>query len=114
MELEIVGMPQDVLDRVAAGGRHELSTCAQPVSQFRVSPKRPRLIETQDGIPLRHGAAPQPLDLRKDVPHPVALLAALPQLAQDLAKYLPLRIDESLQIVKIAHGHGARFNPTVS
>src|SRR5260370_8769936 len=109
MELEIVGIPQNVFDRLAPGGRHELSTFAQPVAQYRVTPKRPRLIETQDGIPLRHGAAPQPLDLRKDVPHPVALLAALPQLAQDLAKYLPLRIDESLQILNIPTVHAPQF-----
>jgi hypothetical protein len=36
----------------------------------------------------------------------VALLAAFPELAQDLTEYLPLRIHESLQIVGIARGHG--------
>jgi hypothetical protein len=43
----------------------------------------------------------------------MALLAAFAELADDLAKYLSLRIHESLQIVWIAHGDGA-INPKVS
>jgi hypothetical protein len=105
MELEIVGISKNIFDRSSTRCGHEPSAFEQPVSQDRVSEIRFRLIETREGVALCHRTAPQPFDLRKNEPHPVALLAAEPQLGQDLVKNLTLRIDKPLQIVAMAGVH---------
>lgn len=46
---------------------------------------------------------PQPLDLRKDEPHPVSGLAGFAQLRRRLLEDMLLSVDEALQIVQIMH-----------
>src|SRR5271165_1848668 len=62
-----------------------------------------RLVQRGEGVKDRRQAHAEALDLRKDEPHPVALLAARAKLGADLAVDRLLRVDEALQVEGIGH-----------
>jgi hypothetical protein len=57
----------------------------------------------REGEFARHGTVAQAPDLREDEPHPMALLAAIAQVAFRAFKYRLLGIYKTLQIVRVAH-----------
>ena len=75
---------------------------AQAVTKNRISQITPSLIYIPDGVPLSHGAMPQTGQLRKDEPHPVAPLASVGQLLNDLAIDWGLGIHE-VNEVSLSH-----------
>jgi hypothetical protein len=64
----------------------------------------PRLVEVGDRVHLRQPAVAESGDLREDEPHPVALLAAGPQLVErlEVGVVVVLRLDEALEVVAVA------------
>jgi hypothetical protein len=62
-----------------------------------------RFFEGGDSIILRGRAEPKPTELRKDEPHPVALLRPADELGERGLINAVLGIDEALEIVGIAH-----------
>jgi hypothetical protein len=63
-----------------------------------------RFLARRDGKPLRHRAVPEAGKLRKDEPHPVALLLTAAQFFHDTRIDRRLRVDEALEIKGISHG----------
>src|SRR6185312_835523 len=56
----------------------------------------------REGEALRHRAVAESLDLRKDEPHPVTLLASRAKLRHDLIEGWLLRFDEALETRRVA------------
>jgi hypothetical protein len=63
---------------------HGRRALAQPRPEHRFGEIGARFRQRSDGVAPRHVAPPESGDLRKDEPHPVALLAAPPQLGERL------------------------------
>jgi hypothetical protein len=59
--------------------------------------------QRRDGELSRSRTAPEPADLREYVPHPVAALLSSPQLRVNPINDTALRIDKTLQVVRIFH-----------
>ena len=58
-----------------------------------------RLVEIADGVILRCGAVSKPLNLRKDIPHPMTALAAALDLAQRCIIVARLTLQETIEII---------------
>src|SRR5205823_11811791 len=79
-EFEVVGVAEDLLDRTALGAVHQPRAFAQARPQDRVREVGTRLLDGGKRIAPCRSARAQTLQLRKDEPHPVALLAAVRKL----------------------------------
>ena len=62
-----------------------------------------------DSVAPRHGAKPQPIDLRKDVPHPMRALAPVLYLRQGTFVIVLLRQEKAVEIVRIIHRRKVRL-----
>src|ERR1700683_1640038 len=98
MEFQTVRKAEDVLDRGALRRDGGPAAVPKPGSEQRVTLIGLRLVDRGYGVPLRHGALPETLDLRKDVPHPVAFLAAGPKLRLRPLVHALLGVSEALPI----------------
>src|SRR5262249_26833709 len=67
---------------------------------------RPGLRDALDRVPFGGRAEPQPVELRKDVPHPMRLLPAPPDLGECLFVVVLLRLHEAVQVVRVARAAG--------
>ncbi len=78
----------------------DLGAFDQPGPEHGVSEVGLRLGQIADRVRLGHGAAPQARDLREDEPHPMAGLAAVPELGDRVLVCATtlLRSDETLEI----------------
>ena len=76
----------------------------QAASEHRMREVRLRLGHRLDGIPLRHVAVPQPLDLREYEPHPVRALFSRPQLGDHAGPDGLLGLQETVEDVGEGHG----------
>src|SRR5688572_12096361 len=66
----------------------------------------PCLCYTLDSVVLRRRARSQPVELRKDVPHPMGLLPAAPDFRERCLIVRFLRAHETVQVVRIVRGGG--------
>jgi hypothetical protein len=95
VELQIVRKAEDFARGASLHGIHKLCALPQPrtensMRQIRFGFRKPRDCES-----FRHRAAPQTLNLRKNKPHPVALLAAPSQFRTHALKDRILRFDKA-------------------
>ena len=97
MKLEIVRMSEDIVDRTIFETVDKCRTFFEASAESRMFEIRGSFRQTRDGKPLGHLAGTEPLDLRKDEPHPVRALPAGNQLGSDLLVDRFLCIDESLK-----------------
>lgn len=67
------------------------------------------LIETGDGVALRHGTHAEPGELRKDEPHPVRTFAAVTKFGGHACMDGFLRLDKAGKIERIV-SHSAKFH----
>src|SRR5665213_413936 len=95
MEFQTIRMAENILDRSPLGFGHEPRTFAQSRPKHRVTQICLRLAERRDGVLARRSALPETVDLRKDVPHPVAVLAARAELRNRLRVNAALRVHEA-------------------
>ncbi len=63
-------------------GNDRFSARQQPGTKGGMSEIRACFVGAFDSVASRHGAKPQPIDLRKDVPHPMRALAPVLYLRQ--------------------------------
>jgi hypothetical protein len=103
LELQIVGITEDLLNASALGGIHQRCAFPEPRTQYRVRQICLCLSKRPYREPLRNAAGPKTLDLRKDEPHPVTALLPSPQLTEHVFEDTLLSIDEALQVVGIVH-----------
>src|SRR3712207_3965766 len=104
MEFEVVRAAEDLVDRTALGPVDQPGALDQPWPEHRVRQVGLSLVERADSVALRRGAAPQGPQLREHEPHPVAALAALPQLAANLGHDRVLGPDEAAEVERVRHG----------
>ena len=99
-EFEVVGKGKMAL--AEAGPRQARARAfQQPRAKHRVSEIGARLVRRGDPVFLRHRTAAQSTQLRKNVPHPVAALLALPQLGHGPGVGAFLRVHESLKVERV-------------
>src|SRR5262249_40236294 len=103
VELHVVGVAEDLLDRTAPEAGHERSALAQPRAEQRLGEIGTRLTETREREVARGGARTQPGQLRKDEPHPVAALRARGELGAPLPVDRVLCRRKASQVVWIFH-----------
>src|SRR3954464_12826899 len=70
-----------------------------------MSEKGRRFISVGDRIPHGHRTVSKPRQLRKNVPHPVRLLPASPNLRERLIVDACLRFDESIEVSHATEEH---------
>src|SRR5690606_2628740 len=82
---------------------HDLGALDEPRPEYRMLEIGARLVERPNRIAARHRASSEPLDLRKDEPHPVRDLASGEELGARTLECAALGFDEPLQIERIGH-----------
>src|SRR6266851_2851547 len=97
MEFQMIRIAEDVLDGSAVDHGDEPGAFSEPFSELGVIQVFRRFRHRRYGVLLRHCTVAEAFDLRKDVPHPVALLAAGAKFCLYLGVDGALSIDESLQ-----------------
>ena len=91
-------MPPKIVSRRLTGvAEHQRHAFAQPRAEQRMGEIGPRLRPIGEGVADRHGAVPQPGDLGKDEPHPVAPLRPGAQFGEHLRPDPVLRGDEAFE-----------------
>lgn len=85
----------------ASPNQDRFDAFAQPRSEDQVIEIGLRFVERRDAEQLRGGTASEAGELRKDEPHPVALLGAGAELGKDGFIDAVLGVDEALEIVRI-------------
>jgi transcriptional regulator with XRE-family HTH domain len=110
-QLERVDLAEDLLRGTARQPGQDGGTFDQPRTQNRVRQVGPGLLQAGDGVRLGRRAVPQAGDLREDEPHPVAGLAAVPQLGRGppVGAAGLLGRHEPLQIVRVVRLHARPF-----
>jgi L-lactate dehydrogenase (cytochrome) len=94
-------------------GIDQLSAFAQPRPEQLVAQIGPGFVKRGDRIPGRRRATAKPSDLRKDKPDPMAALATGAQLVDYLSVNPSLRVNETLQIKRVACGLHVIYGGTV-
>src|SRR5229473_3581788 len=101
MEFQMIRIAEDVLDGSAVDHGDEPGAFSEPFSELGVIQVFRRFRHRRYGVLLRHCTVAEAFDLRKDVPHPVALLAAGAKFRLYLGVDGALSVDESMQSVGI-------------
>jgi hypothetical protein len=110
MELQVVGVSKDVAYGAADNSVDLGRTVAQTVAQDGVMEICPCLVEAGYGKALSHRARAQAFQLRKHEPHPVRALLSCSKLRAYLCETGGLRIDETLQMIRIVHCHSEHYD----
>src|SRR6185295_16627797 len=106
-ELQVVGRVEDLEQGAVAEIIHQPRALQQARAERVMLRVRDRLRSRPNRIALRHRAQPEAFELRKDKPHPVALLGAATQLGDDARVDGRLGGHEALQLEGIL-GHRVR------
>lgn len=86
-ELEIIGTAENITNGFSTVGKNDFGEFDQPGTEYRVMQLGFCFFPAADGIFYRHGTIAQTDHLRKDIPHPVAALAAGLQFAAGCVKF---------------------------
>ena len=81
-ELLIVGASHNRVRIVLLQYEQDLAELTQSRAEYGMLNIRPRLVKVRDAVKLRVIASPERGKLRKDIPHPMRLLSALPYFAE--------------------------------
>ena len=101
MEFQIIGVAKDFIQAAAPHRIYQRHAVAKARTKDRMEQVRASLVQAGDGELSRHGARPQPVDLRKDEPHPVRTLLSPSQLFMDPGKTVGLCLHKAPQLVRI-------------
>ena len=103
MEFQIIGRAEQFMRTLAGMFDRGAGAFRQPRPQNRMGQIGRRLGPVANGIENRGLAVSQPLDLRENIPHPVAFLAPVAQLRQGLAVNRFLRRKKPPEIENYIH-----------
>ena len=101
-QFEVVRRTKDLRRRSALDAEGRLPAFQQPRSEDRVFEVRPGLLDALDRVVLRGWTERQPVELRKDVPHPMRALSAADDFRQRPFVVPFLRSHEPAQVVRVA------------
>jgi hypothetical protein len=91
-------MTQDLVDAPVLHLQQQGAARLQTGPENRMGQEGASFRQRSDAVTLGHGTRPQRLELREDEPHPVAGLAAAPQLVANVIDHRRLGGDESLEV----------------
>src|SRR5580704_16611365 len=103
MQLQIIGIAEDLLDRTPLDEIYQPGAFGEPRAEDRVREIGGGFSERRNGEFAGQFTGAEALYLQENEPHPMAFFSAAPQFGADFVVNRVLGIDKSLKIVRIAH-----------
>lgn len=100
-ELEVIRRAHDLRRRSVFNAKQRLGNLYKAWTENRMGEVSPSLIEAPDGVAFGHGAVPEPVDLWKDEPHPVAALKPGTDFEKGVLVSVLLGVEESPEVERV-------------